>query len=158
MVRQPHLHQRHPEGGLIAKCRCVAKNALEQRAPHLYGQPFDRPQSRSNSSSLSQEAIQAAVARQLVGFDQRGQVQELDIQRLRKQLEEATHREQAVRDQVLREVAMTSSAQTSQQNPVAIQIAPAQEAQVPAFIPNQGCAQSAAATGRGLLSSLWSGI
>ena len=46
-------------------------HALEQRAPHLYGQPFDRPQSRSNSSSLPQEAIQAEVARQLAGFDQR---------------------------------------------------------------------------------------
>ena len=64
-------------------------HALEQRAPHLYGHPVDRPQSRSNSSSLPQEAIQAEVARQLAGFDQRAQVQELEIQR---EVKEATGR------------------------------------------------------------------
>ena len=109
-------------------------HALEQRAPHLYGQPVDRPQSRSNSSSLPQEAIQAEVARQLAGFDQRAQVQELEIQRLRRQLEEANQREQSVREQVLRaqaeEVARVNqiAPQGPQQNPVEALIAPAQSA------------------------------
>ena len=81
-------------------------HALEQRASHLYGQPFDRPQSRSNSSSLPQEAIQAEVARQLAGFDQRAQVQELEIQRLRRQLEE----ERVMREQAMREAALARNA------------------------------------------------
>ena len=71
--------------------------ALEQRAPLLYGYAPDRPSSRSNSSSLPQEAIQAEVARQLAGFDSRAQAQDIEIQRLKRQLEEASHREQAVR-------------------------------------------------------------
>ena len=67
------------EGSLLSADVLQRMHALEQRAPHLYGQQFDRPQSRSNSSSLPQEAIQAEVARQLAGFDQRAQVQELEI-------------------------------------------------------------------------------
>ena len=61
----------------------------------------DRPQSRTDSSSLPREAIQTEAARQLAGFDQRAQTQDLEIQRVRKQLEEApsqttrTGREQA---------------------------------------------------------------
>ena len=67
------------EGSLLSADVLQRMHALEQRAPHLYGHPVDRPQSRSNSSSLPQEAIQAEVARQLAGFDQRAQVQELEI-------------------------------------------------------------------------------
>ena len=101
---------------------CRECTRARAKSPHLYGQPFDRPQSRSNSSSLPQEAIRAEVARQLAGFDQRAQAQELEIQRLRRQLEE----ERVMRDQA-----------------VEVFRAPA---------------QSAASAGRGLLSSLWSGI
>ena len=147
-------------------------HALEQRAPHLYGQPFDRPQSRSNSSSLPQEAIQAEVARQLAGFDQRAQVQELEIQRLRRQLEE----ERVMREQAMREAALARNAPqvanpAPQQNPIPTQVAPPQEVQVPPQVTHQvqdvasqaveafrAPAQSAASAGRGLLSSLWSGI
>ena len=146
-------------------------HALEQRAPHLYGQPFDRPQSRSNSSSLPQEAIQAEVARQLAGFDQRTQVQELEIQRLRRQLEE----ERVMREQVMREATLARNTQqvanpAPQQNPIPTQVALPQEVQVPPQVTHQvqdmaaqaveafrAPAQSAA-SGRGLLSSLWSGI
>ena len=105
-------------------------HALEQRAPHLYGHPVDRPQSRSNSSSLPQEAIQAEVARQLAGFDQRAQVQELEIQRLRRQLEEANQREQSVREQVLRAQAEEATRATQiapltpQQNPMPAHVVP----------------------------------
>ena len=152
-------------------------HALEQRAPHLYGHPVDRPQSRSNSSSLPQEAIQAEVARQLAGFDQRAQVQELEIQRLRRQLEEAHQREQSVREQVLRAQAEEATRATQiappapQQNPMPAHVVPPQVAQVPPQVPHQvqdvaaqavealiAPAQSAASAGRGLLSSLWSGI
>ena len=71
----------------------------------------EKPQSRTDSSSLPQEAIQAEVARQLVGFDQRAQAQELEIQRMRRQLEEAAQREQALREQVRREAAVIRRAQ-----------------------------------------------
>ena len=37
--------------------------ALERRAPLLYGNVPDRPQSRSDSTSLVQDAVQAEVAR-----------------------------------------------------------------------------------------------
>ena len=97
------------EGSLLSADVLQRMHALEQRAPHLYGQPFDRPQSRSNSSSLPQEAIQAEVARQLAGFDQRAQVQELEIQRLRRQLEE----EKVMREQVMREAALASPGPTA---------------------------------------------
>ena len=137
-------------------------HALEQRAPHLYGQPFDRPQSRSNSSSLPQEAIQAEVARQLAGFDQRAQVQELEIQRLRRQLEE----ERVMREQAMREAALARNAPqvanpAPQQNPIPTQVAPPQEVQVPPQVTHQvqdvasqaveafrAPAQSAASAGR----------
>ena len=64
----------------------------EQRAPQLYASMPERPQSRTDSSPLPQEAVQAEVARQLVGFDQRAQAQDLKIQRMRRQLEEAAQR------------------------------------------------------------------
>ena len=165
------------EGSLLSADVLQRMHALEQRAPHLYGHPVDRPQSRSNSSSLPQEAIQAEVARQLAGFDQRAQVQELEIQRLRRQLEEANQREQSVREQVLRAQAgeATRATQiaplTPQQNPVPAPIVPPQVAQVPPQVTHQvqdvaaqavealiAPAQSAASADRGLLSSLWSGI
>ena len=46
--------------------------ALEQRAPLLYPRSAapERPSSRTESSSLPQEAIQAEVARQLAGFEE----------------------------------------------------------------------------------------
>ena len=160
------------EGSLLSADVLQRMHALEQRAPHLYGQPFDRPQSRSNSSSLPQEAIQAEVARQLAGFDQRAQVQELEIQRLRRQLEE----ERVMREQAMREAALARNAPqvanpAPQQNPIPTQVAPPQEVQVPPQVTHQvqdmaaqaveafrAPAQSAASAGRGLLSSLWSGI
>ena len=160
------------EGSLLSADVLQRMHALEQRAPHVYGQPFDRPQSRSNSSSLPQEAIQAEVARQLAGFDQRAQVQELEIQRLRRQLEE----ERVMREQAMREAALARNAPhvanpAPQQNPIPTQVAPSQEVQVPPQVTHQvqdmasqaveafrAPAQSAASAGRGLLSSLWSGI
>ena len=160
------------EGSWLSADVLQRMHALEQRAPHFYGQPFDRPQSRSNSSSLPQEAIQAEVARQLAGFDQRAQVQELEIQRLRRQLEE----ERVMREQAMREAALARNTPQSanpapQQNPIPTQVAPPQEVQVPPQVTHQvqdmasqaveafrAPAQSAASVGRGLLSSLWSGI
>ena len=160
------------EGSLLSADVLQRMHALEQRAPHLYGQPFDRPQSRSNSSSLPQEAIHAEVARQLAGFDQRAQAQELEIQRLRRQLEE----ERVMREQAMREAALARNAPqvanpAPQQNPIPTQVAPPQEVQVPPQVTHQvqdvasqaveafrAPAQSAASAGRGLLSSLWSGI
>ena len=165
------------EGSLLSADVLQRMHALEQRAPHLYGHPVDRPQSRSNSSSVPQEAIQAEVARQLAGFDQRAQVQELEIQRLRRQLEEAHQREQSVREQVLRAQAEEATRATQiappapQQNPMPAHVVPPQVAQVPSQVTHQvqdvaaqavealiAPAQSAASAGRGLLSSLWSGI
>ena len=147
--------------------------ALEQRAPLLYGYQKDRPSSRSNSSSLPQEAIQAEVARQLAGFDSRAQAQDMEIQRLKRQLEEASQREHAVREQMMREVAMASHApqvapSVPQHNP---QVAPSQDSQVQVITPMthihgvagqavdalRGPAQSAASI-PGLLSNLWSGF
>ena len=84
--------------------------ALQQRAPLLYGYPPDRPASRSNSSSLPQEAIQAEVARQLAGFDQRAQVQDAEILRLRRELDEAARREQEMREHVRREREVANNA------------------------------------------------
>ena len=88
------------DGPLLSADMLQRMQALEQRAPLLYASMPERPQSRTDSSSLPQEAIQAEVARQLVGFDQRAQAQDLEIQRMRRQLEEATQREQALREQV----------------------------------------------------------
>ena len=45
------------EGSLLSADVLQRMHALEQRAPHLYGQPFDRPQSRSNSSSLPRKKL-----------------------------------------------------------------------------------------------------
>ena len=131
------------EGSLLSADVLQRMHALEQRAPHLYGHPVDRPQSRSNSSSLPQEAIQAEVARQLAGFDQRAQVQELEIQRLRRQLEEAHQREQSVREQVLRAQAEEATRATQiappapQQNPMPAHAVPPQVAQVPPQVTRQ---------------------
>ena len=138
--------------------------ALEQRAPLPYGYAPDRP-SRSNSSSLPQEAIQAEVARQLAGFDSRAQAQDIEIPRLKRQLEEASQREHAVREQ-MREVARAShtpqaAPSVPQHNPMPTQVAPSQDAQVQVFTQAvdalRGPAQSAASI-PGLLSNLWSGF
>ena len=77
------------DGQLLSQDVLQRMQALQQRAPLLYGYPSDRPESRSNSSSLPQEAIQAEVARQLAGFDQRAQVQDAEILRLKRELDEA---------------------------------------------------------------------
>ena len=85
------------DGQLLSQDVLQRMQALQQRAPLLYGYPSDRPESRSNSSSLPQEAIQAEVARQLAGFDQRAQVQDAEILRLKRELDEANRREQEMR-------------------------------------------------------------
>ena len=127
--------------------------ALEQRAPLLYGYPPERPSSRSNSSSIPQEAIQAEVARQLASFDQRAQVQELEIQRLKRQLEDANQaaqRERAIREQVEREATLQRNVPQVAPNPApqqppvleqaatpqVVQVLP-QDAQVPVPITHQ---------------------
>ena len=84
------------DGSLLSADMLQRMHALEQRAPLLYGSLPERPPSRTDSSSLPQEAIQAEVARQLAGFDQGAQAQDLEIQRMRRQLEEAAQREQAL--------------------------------------------------------------
>ena len=175
------------EGSLLSADVLQRMHALEQRAPHLYGQPFDRPQSRSNSSSLPQEAIQAEVARQLASFDQRAQVQELEIQRVKRQLEDANQaaqRERAIREQVEREATLQRNVPQVAPNPApqqppvleqaatpqVVQVLP-QDAQVPVPITHQvqdvaaqaveafrAPAQSAASAIPGLLSNLWSGF
>ena len=148
--------------------------ALEQRAPLLYGSPPERPPSRTDSSSLPQEAIQAEVARQLVGFDQRAQAQDPEIQRMRRQLEEAAQREQTLREQVRREVAGASSAPIMAPTtpPADVPRPPLQDAQVRTPIaykvqdaaaqavealraPAQTAASSATS---GLWSNFWSGL
>ena len=98
----------HPgrEGPLLNADMLQRMQALEQRAPLLYGNVPERPQSRTDSSSLPQEVIQAEVARQLAGFDQRAQAQDLEIQRLSRQLEQ----EKAMREQLAREAAASTSA------------------------------------------------
>ena len=78
------------DGPLLSADMLQRMQALEQRAPLLCTSMPERPQSRTNSSCLPQEAIQAEVARQLVGFHQRAQAQDLKMQRMRRQLEEAT--------------------------------------------------------------------
>ena len=112
------------DGPLLSADMLQRMQALEQRAPLLYASMPERPQSRTDSSSLPQEAIQAEVARQLVGFDQRAQAQDLEIQRMRRQLEEATQREQALREQV------RSSAQIAPTIPNEAPRPPLQDAQV----------------------------
>ena len=56
------------------------------------------------------EAIQAEVARQLAGFDQRAQVQDAEILRLRRELDEAARREQEMREHVRREREVANNA------------------------------------------------
>ena len=135
--------------------------ALEQRAPLLYGSLPERPPSRTDSSSLPQEAIQAEVARQLAGFDQRAQAQDLEIQRMRRQLEEAAQREQG-------ELAGTSSAPMAPTTPPAdVPRPPLQDAQVRTPIAYQvqdAAAQAVEAlrapaqTAASATSGLWVGV
>ena len=106
------------DGSLLSADMLQRMHALEQRAPLLYGSLPERPPSRTDSSSLPQEAIQAEVARQLAGFDQRAQAQDLELQRMRRQLEEAAQREQALREQVRREVVGTVVPQWLQRHPL----------------------------------------
>ena len=169
----------HPgrEGPLLNADMLQRMQALEQRAPLLYGNVPERPQSRTDSSSLPQEAIQAEVARQLAGFDQRAQAQELrnqaqdlEIQRLRRQLEE----EKAMREQLAREAAASSSAPQAppqMQVPIPLQVPSSQDAQVhtssahqvqdvaaPAAGALRAPAQAAAAAASGFWSNFWSGL
>ena len=160
------------DGPLLSADMLQRMQALEQRAPLLYAGMPERPQSRTDSSSLPQEAIQAEVARQLAGFDQRAQAQDLEIQRMRRQLEEAAQRERALREQVRREVAGTSSAPMAPTTPPAdVPRPPLQDAQVHTPIAHQvhdaaaqavealrAPAQTAAAATSGLWSNFWSGL
>ena len=153
------------DGPLLSADMLQRTQALEQRAPLLYASMPERPQSRTDSSSLPQEAIQAEVARQLVGFDQRAQAQDLEIQRMRRQLEEATQREQALREQV------RSSAQMAPTIPNEAPRPPLQDAQVRTPIAYQvhdaaaqavealrAPAQTAASATSGFWSNFWSGL
>ena len=153
------------DGPLLSADMLQRMQALEQRAPLLYASMPERPQSRTDSSSLPQEAIQAEVARQLVGFDQRAQAQDLEIQRMRRQLEEATQREQALREQV------RSSAQMAPTIPDEAPRPPLQDAQVRTPIAYQvhdaaaqavealrAPAQTAASATSGFWSNFWSGL
>ena len=153
------------DGPLLSADMLQRMQALEQRAPLLYASMPERPQSRTDSSSLPQEAIQAEVARQLVGFDQRAQAQDLEIQRMRRQLEEATQREQALRQQV------RSSAQMAPTIPNEAPRPPLQDAQVRTPIAYQvhdaaaqavealrAPAQTAASATSGFWSNFWSGL
>ena len=180
-------HPGRDSSGLLSPDVLQRMQALEQRAPLLYGYPPERPSSRSNSSSVPQEAIQAEVARQLASFDQRAQVQELEIQRLKRQLEDANQaaqRERAIREQVEREATLQRNVPQVAPNPApqqppvleqaatpqVVQVLP-QDAQVPVPITHQvqdvaaqaveafrAPAQSAASAIPGLLSNLWSGF
>ena len=114
------------------------------------------------------------VARQLAGFDQRAQAQELrnqaqdlEIQRLRRQLEE----EKAMREQLAREAAASSSALQAppqMQVPIPLQVPSSQDAQVHTSSAHQvqdvaapavgAPAQAAAAAASGFWSNFWSGL
>ena len=165
------------DGQLLSQDVLQRMQALQQRAPLLYGYPPDRPASRSNSSSLPQEAIQAEVARQLAGFDQRAQVQDAEILRLRRELDEAARREQEMREHVRREREVANNAplprvtQPLNEAPQPIQVSPPQVTQVPAPVTHQVSefaaqavealrtpAQTAAAATSGFWSNLWSGL
>ena len=165
------------DGQLLSQDVLQRMQALQQRAPLLYGYPSDRPASRSNSSSLPQEAIQAEVARQLAGFDQRAQVQDAEILRLRRELDEAARREQEMREHVRREREVANNAplprvtQSLNEAPQPIQVSPPQVTQVPAPVTHQVSefaaqavealrtpAQTAAAATSGFWSNLWSGL
>ena len=160
------------DGPLLSADMLQRMHALEQRAPLLYASMPERPQSRTDSSSLPQEAIQAEVARQLAGIDQRAQAQDLEIQRMRRQLEEAAQRERALREQVRREVAGISSAPMAPTTPPAeVPRPPLQDAQVRTPIVYQvhdaaaqavealrAPAQTVASTTSGFWSNFWSGL
>ena len=165
------------DGQLLSQDVLQRMQALQQRAPLLYGYPSDRPESRSNSSSLPQEAIQAEVARQLAGFDQRAQVQDAEILRLKRELDEANRREQEMRENVRREREVASQAplprvvQSLNEAPHPVQVAPPQVTQVSAPLTHQvsdfaaqaaealrAPAQTAAAATSGSWSNLWSGL
>ena len=165
------------DGQLLSQDVLQRMQALQQRAPLLYGYPSDRPESRSNSSSLPQEAIQAEVARQLAGFDQRAQVQDAEILRLKRELDEANRREQEMRENVRREREVASQAplprvaQSLNEAPHPVQVAPPQVTQVSAPLTHQvsdfaaqaaealrAPAQTAAAATSGFWSNLWSGL
>ena len=117
------------------------------------------------------EAIQAEVARQLAGFDQRAQAQDLEIQRMRRQLEEAAQRERALREQVRRETVVAGSAPVAPITRDEVPRPPLQDAQVHTPIAYQvhdaaaqavealrAPAQTAAAATSGLWSNFWSGL
>ena len=87
------------DGQLLSQDVLQRTQALQQRAPLLYGYTPDRAASKSKP----QEAIQAEVARQLAGFDQMAQAQDAEILRLRRELDEAARREQEMREHVRRE-------------------------------------------------------
>ena len=130
------------DGQLLSQDVLQRTQALQQRAPLLYGYPPDRPASRSNSSSLPQEAIQAEVARQLAGFDQRAQVQDAEIFRLRRELDEAARREHDMREHVRREREVANAplprvAQPLNEAPRPIQVSPPQVTQVSASATHQ---------------------
>ena len=164
----------HPgrEGPLLNADMLQRMQALEQRAPLLYGNVPERPQSRTDSSSLPQEAIQAEVARQLTGFDQRAQAQDREIQRLRRQLEQ----EKAMREQLAREAAASSSAPqapapSQMQVRIPLQVPSSQDAQVHTYAQVQDVAApavgalrapaqaaAAAAAASGFWSNFWSGL
>ena len=165
------------DGQLLSQDVLQRMQALQQRAPLLYGYPSDRPESRSNSSSLPQEAIQAEVARQLASFDQRAQVQDAEILRLKRELDEANWREQEMRENVRREREVASQAplprvaQSLNEAPHPVQVAPPQVTQVSAPLTHQvsdfaaqaaealrAPAQTAAAATSGFWSNLWSGL
>ena len=118
------------DGSLLSADMLQRMHALEQRAPLLYGSLPERPPSRTDSSSLPQEAIQAEVARQLAGFDQRAQAQDLEIQRMWRQLEEAAQRERVLREQVRRETVVAGSAPVAPITRDEVPRPPLQDAQV----------------------------
>ena len=165
------------DGQLLSQDVLQRMQALQQRAPLLYGYPPDRPESRSNSSSLPQEAIQAEVARQLASFDQRAQVQDAEILRLRRELDEAAQREQEIRERVRREREVASNApltrvtQSLHEAPQPIQVPQPQVTQESAPPTHQvsdfaaqavealrAPAQTAASATSGFWSNLWSGL
>ena len=166
------------DGQLLSQDVLQCMQALQQRAPLLYGNPPDRGASRSNSSSLPQEAIQAEVVRQLAGFDQRAQVQDAEILRLRRELDDfSARREQEMREHVRREREVANNAplhrvaQPLNEAPQPSQVSPPQVTQVSAPATHQVCdfaaqavgalrapAQTAAAAASGFWSNLWSGL
>ena len=138
--------------------------ALEQRAPLLYPRSAapERPSSRTESSSLPQEATQAEVARQLAGFEARAQAQEVENQRLRQLLERSEQRERSMREVV------SMQAQTPSGPPL---VPTAAYAHVEAPLPAPSLAHQvqdatlqvmdalrAPASASGFWSNLWSGL